>query len=326
MSNYSATITVDFTNTSYGSSDIFTVDGLSSGNNPVTGVSFSQLQSGYTYIYANLETIGFTVTSTSGVCSGTTVGTYNIPSTPTPTETDTPTPTPTETAVVTPTPTPTGTLTPTPTPTFVQQWADFYIDSTGYSSEFEACDNAVLGTRVFFTSSIGTSFSDLIDYVDLGNPVTIYTTSTFDSGTEFTSTTLFHAADATGPDPTYALLINSSGIGGGVVQTCAGAATPTPTPTPVPEVFYELRAASFDGVTITGWDTSLDACNGSGTSFGSTLIESASLPVTVGDVFYVNTYGPGNELPGGTRWFKHPPLNEVYLIDNAGTVQQIVTC
>jgi hypothetical protein len=253
MSNYSATITVDFTDTSYGSSDTFTVDGLSSGNNPVTGVSFSQLQSGYPYIYANLETIGFTVTSTSGVCSGITVGTYNLAATPTPTPTETPTPTatetPTEAPVETETPTPTPTDTPTPTPTFVQQWADFYIDSTGYSSEFEACDNAVLGTHVFFTASIGTTFSELISYVDAGNPVAIYTDDTLT--TPFTSTTLFHAADATGPDPTYALLVNSSGIGGGVVQTCAGAETPTPTPqsAPVEVINCSTSATAYFNVT-----------------------------------------------------------------------------
>ena len=244
--------------------------------------------------------------------------------TPTPTPTPTATPGATATATPTPTPTPTATTTPTATPAFVQQWADFYIDSTGYSNEFDACDNAVLGTRIFFTASIGTSFSDLISYVDAGNPVTIYTTSTFDPGTEFTSTTLFHAADSTGPDPSYALLINSSGIGGGVVQTCAGATTPEPTATPTPYVFYELRADLPDG---TGWLTSNDACNdGAPTSFGSIYFNSSSLPVTVGDTFYTASQGPGSEFDGGDRYFIKGDGSEAYRIGSNGVVSQVISC
>jgi len=320
---YTSTITVDFTGTSHGGSDTFTVDGQTAGNTPATGVSKTDLENGYTYTHDVEETTGFTVTAENGVCSGELVGTYTISTTPTPTPTPTPaadTPTPTPTPVPgTSTPTPTATPTPTPEPPQIQ----FYIQDQDYSSEGQACAGDLPGTAVYVTASVGsfTNFvNNLVSFTTAEK--TIYLDNGLTPGNEFGGIGNFHLADSDGVGAgTHALRVSS-----GVVDLAYPCVTPTPTPTPIPEVFYELRASSSIGTDPTGWSNFTDACNESGSSFNSILIESASLPVTVGDVFYAGTYGPGNELQGNNEWFKHPPLNEVYRIDNLGTVQQIEVC
>ena len=319
---FTSVITVDFTGTSHGTSDTFTVTAISNSESD-TGVSYTDLQNGYTFQYTGLELTGFTVTAENGACAGQDVGTVNI-ATPTPT----PTAEPGATNTATPTPTPTAepgqaTATVTPTPTPEPQQTLFYIQNQDYSSEQQACAGDLPGTAVYVTASVGT-FDNFVN--NLGSfttaEKTIYLDNGLTPGNEFGGIGNFHLADSDGVGAgTHALRVSS-----GVVDLAIPCTTPTPTATPIPEVFYELRASSSIGTDPTGWSNSTDACNESGTSFNSILIESASLPVTVGDVFYAGTYGPGNELEGNNEWFKHPPLNEVYRIDNLGTVQEIVVC
>ena len=251
-------------------------------------------------------------TSTGATPTPTPTATTSIGATLTPTRTVTPSITPTRT--VTPTVTTSIGATPTPTPTespYVQQWTDFYIDSTGYSNNGDACTNASLGTHVFFTSSIGTSFSDLITTVQGGTPVSIFTDSSLT--TAFTSATLFHAADSTGPTATYALLVNSSGAVGAVQQCVAPSPTPSNNPTYSTLILY---ASAFDGTTATGWTSYSDACSQSGTIF-------FPLYYAYGDSITNTTLYKNTDLTGAfdgdLKWFKGGSTYAIKIAANGTT-------
>jgi len=112
--NFSTKLYIDLTGTSYTGSSTFEISGSQNPGEEATGITGTQLSTGdgYTYTYTNEETL-FTIRSTSGVCSGQVVGTYEVvAATATPTPTATPDP-----ATATPTPTPTATPGSTETPT-----------------------------------------------------------------------------------------------------------------------------------------------------------------------------------------------------------------
>ena len=225
MSNFTAVITVNFTGTSYGSSDTFTVRGVTSGNTPATGVSKAALEAGYTYTYAVAEigdypTAGFEVISEEGnsVCENIKVGDANGGA---PEATATPTPTPT--------PGPGGTSTPTPTPTPEPPQLNFFIQDQEYSSEGQAWAGLLPGTSVFVTASVGT-FDNFVNNLGTFTTAekTIYLDNGLTPGNEFGGTGLFHLADSDGVGPgTHALRVSS-----GVVDLAIPCNTPTPTPTP----------------------------------------------------------------------------------------------
>lgn len=235
----SALIKVNFTGTTYGSGDTFTVQGAS--NAAVTGITFSQLDltgTGYEYTYINPE-VTFTVTSETGVCAGQVVGSDGIAPTATPGPTLTPTETPGPTITPGPTETPGPTFTPTPEPPQLQ----FFIQSQEYSSPEQACDGDLPGTSVFVTASV-VSFENFVN--NLGTfttgEKTIYLDNGLTPGNEFGGTGLFHLADSDGVGAgTHALRVSS-----GVVDLSQPCVTPTPTPEQITVTEDVAGSSTFD--------------------------------------------------------------------------------
>lgn len=249
-----------------------------------------------------------------------------VSATPSKTPSNTPTPsiTPTDPPSATPSSTPsvTPSITPSTSGPNLQQWADFYIDSTGYSNSGDACNLASLGTHVFFTSSVGTSFSDLITEVQGGNPVAIFTDSSLT--TAFTSTTIWHAADTTGPSATYALLVNSGGAVG-AVQSCS---TVTPTPSTSPSrAFLGLRNDGSNSPAV-GWDTSNDACSsGVASIVPNNFVEYADYqtPLAINTQIYANSTGT-TPFDGGDKYWLSEDQTYAYRIGANGLVSQAISC
>lgn len=142
MANYSTVIKIDFTDTSYGTSSTFTVEG---GGTTDTGVTYTQLTSagaGYTLEHNSEITTFIKITSENGPCTGE-ENFYYV-------ETPTATPTPTLTATLTPTPESTPTATPTPTltatPTLTPTVSLIVAPGTQYGTHDLYSPGGVVGT------------------------------------------------------------------------------------------------------------------------------------------------------------------------------------
>jgi hypothetical protein len=202
------------------------------------------------------------------------------------------------------------------------QYTEFYGHTSGLGdgSSFTACAQTTISTLLYFTSSVGT-FSDFItNFGTLTNEEkTIYTDDTLT--TVLNGNTTWFGVDSTGPDPSYAFLINSSGVVG-TISSCNESTTTTTAPVSDTLLLYETSAGG-------GYANSTDACDGTG---GQSILDKY-IPhndgVQVGTYVYNDTnVTSGNEFNGGNDWYQVQGSigPDVIQIDISGQIIDVVSC
>lgn len=201
------------------------------------------------------------------------------------------------------------------------QYTEFYVhtDGLGDANEFTACDRTTLSTPLYFTSSVGSFNAYVTNFNTLSTlEKRVYTDSAL--ANPFNGSTTWYGADSTGPNASYAFLIQSGGDVG-TVYTCGSSTTQPPT-TQQPYQSIILYEQSGGG----GWDNSTDACNGVGGTSVLVLYIDTGNSIQVGTTVYSDQNG--SSYNGLLKWFQDQTTigDQVIQIDASGQISNITNC